>query len=168
MRGVVRRKAIAEGAARPAAPTQSLGFLKHEDHEVDTKSTKKKEEESQRAQREDAESAEMGLNRGARESSRQVDPMPGGAMREGWKRGRLASGKPAPFPSSAPESCVACTTSGDRRGRWLGTEVQRLQTVGPFSGKNLVEKARSCRLAVQREDAESAEKGRLNHLASQG
>jgi hypothetical protein len=42
---------IAESAARPAAATQSLGFLKHEDHEVDTKSTKKKEEESQRAQR---------------------------------------------------------------------------------------------------------------------
>jgi hypothetical protein len=33
------------------AATKSLGFLKHEDHEVDTKSTKKKEEESQRAQR---------------------------------------------------------------------------------------------------------------------
>jgi hypothetical protein len=61
-----RRKAIAEGAARPAAATQSLGFLKHEDHEVDTKSTKKKEEESQRTQREDAESAEKKANRNER------------------------------------------------------------------------------------------------------
>jgi hypothetical protein len=38
--GHKKNNSIAEDAARPAAATQSLGFLKHEDHEVDTKTTK--------------------------------------------------------------------------------------------------------------------------------